>query len=110
MGKETLWGERNILIYLLNLALNTDRSQVFKIIFLSGLSKAFGYQSDVYIEFKEQLLNIIHDDADKTSAFSKLSPLAFKIMGLNEEFESRKKELIDQYDASYRSWLENLGS
>ncbi len=53
--KKNIWGERNMLNYYLNLALDLEVAQIPKIMFLSGLSKNRIYGSKRYTEFKKHI-------------------------------------------------------
>jgi tetratricopeptide (TPR) repeat protein len=103
--KESLFGERNMLNWFLKLAMEEKKSQVPKIMFLSGLAKARKYQSEAYLEFKGQALSLLEDESDAASPFFKLSPLLFKIFDMNKEFGERKSLLLPSADFAYAKWL-----
>ncbi len=83
---ENLWGERNILNWYLNLALCAPENVVSKIILISGLAKSKSYGSDVYKEFKEQIVAIISDEQSENSTIRQLVPFVYYLYDMKKEF------------------------
>lgn len=107
ISKDALWGERNILEYCLQHALQTPADQVPKIIFTGALIKSHGYGSPVFSEFKRQALELVQQDADRTSPFYRLSPLLLRVVD-PELFHLRKADLLQDAGPGYREWLEAI--
>ena len=108
LPKESLFGERNMLNWFLNLALQEPNSQIPKIMFLSGLAKFRKFKSPVFEEFKAQALGLLQDDKYPSNPFYRLSPLLLKIFNMNDEFSRRRTDLLNSADAAYSKWLESL--
>lgn len=83
---ENLWGERNILNWYLNLALSSPDSIVSKIILISGLAKSKSYGSEVYKEFKEQIVALISDEQSENSQIKQLVPFVYYLYDMKKEF------------------------
>jgi hypothetical protein len=106
--KDGLWGERNMFEWYLGTALEMEGAQVPRILFLASLNKSRGYGSDVFREYERQAVKLLKDENNRGSGFYRLSPLLFKLFGMDDEFEKRKSELLVSADAAYKTWLDGL--
>lgn len=83
---ENLWGERNILNWYVDLALAAPENIVVKIILISGLAKSKSYGSEVYKEFKDQILALITDEQSQDSPIKLLVPFVYFLYDMKKEF------------------------
>ncbi len=83
---ENLWGERNILNWYLNLALSSPENDVLKIMLISGLAKSKSYGSEVYKEFKEQIVALISGEQSENSQIKQLVPFVYYLYDMKKEF------------------------
>lgn len=105
--RDALWGERNIFQACLALALEPSAGPVSKVLFLGALAKGHEYGSVVYSEFRQQALQLLDEERDRSSVLYRLSPALFKPLDMRR-FELRRAELLKDGDGAYRTWLESL--
>ncbi|WP_417069859.1 tetratricopeptide repeat protein [Niveibacterium terrae] len=108
MPKSVLWGERAMLDWPLNMALHWPSVDVPKLMYLSGLGKAFDYGSDVLPEYRERSLLLLRDAQQANSPAAKLAPLIWKIFAMTDELDAHRKALPADSSPSYRAWLERI--
>jgi hypothetical protein len=106
--KAFLWGERMILDWPLNMALNWPSVEVPKLAYISGLGKAYDYGSDVLAEYRGRTLQFIKDAEQTNSPVARLAPLVWKVFGMNDELEAFTKLLPAETDQRYRDWLSRV--
>jgi tetratricopeptide (TPR) repeat protein len=105
----SIFGERNILNWFLNLALTYPSFQVAKIMFISGLRKNQLYGSEIYKEYRSRMLALIEDEKDSNSALYWLAPLCYKIFDMHTELSLRRDELLQMgCSKEYQEWLNRL--
>lgn len=107
--KDSLWGERNILNWYLNVAVENMDYPHFKLILLSGIAAAKEYGSSIYLELKNEVLTIFKEN-DELGLSEKMMPLVYKIYDMNIELEHCRKELVlkNSNDSEYTKWLQKL--
>jgi tetratricopeptide (TPR) repeat protein len=106
--KSSLWGERAILDWPLTMALHWPKSEVPKLMYLSGLGKALDYKSDALPEYKERSLQLLRDAENSDSPTKRLSPLVWKIFGITDALEEHIQAQPDDVDSSYSAWLRRV--
>ena len=106
--EDQLWGERNMLDYSLQLAVDSNEWQVAKLVFLSSLAKSSAYESSVLNEYKDKALALLEDETDMDSPFYRLSPLLFHTFDMEGNFLRRVESLRHKSDQPYSDWLEAL--
>lgn len=104
-SKAALWGERAILDWPLNMALNWPSVDVPKIMYISGLGKACDYGSDVLAEYRSRTLQLLKDAEQANSPTAQLAPLVWKVFGMNAELAAFVDALPAETDQRYREWL-----
>ncbi|MEX2111667.1 MAG: hypothetical protein WD845_00690 [Pirellulales bacterium] len=107
LSKDSLWGERNILEYCMQYALESPHEQVPKILFLSAVAKCHDYGSAIAGDFRRAVSQFVDQETDHNCAFYRLTPLALRIFD-PERFHLVKAELLGGATGSYREWLEAL--
>ncbi|MDU1126235.1 MAG: hypothetical protein E7A11_13230 [Clostridium sp.] len=107
--KDSLWGERNILNWYLNIAVENRDYPHFKLILLSGIAAAKEYGSSIYLELKNEVLTLFKEK-DELGLSEKMMPLVYKIYDMATEFEDCRKDLIlkNSNDSEYTKWLQKL--
>ncbi len=108
LQRETAWIGRKMLDLFLSLALQMLDAQSPRIMLLSALAQSKASGSEIYLEYRTQLLQLLKDEPDKKSPFYRLSPLLFKIYGMTEEFRQQSAELATSAEPQYRTWLDVL--
>lgn len=103
--RSALWGERSMLEWPLNMALQWPQAEVPKLMYLSGLGKAFGYQSEVLGEYKKRSLELLRTATDAESPTAQLAPLVWKIFGMNDELSAWRQTRTADFSAAYSDWL-----
>jgi tetratricopeptide (TPR) repeat protein len=104
--RSALWGERSMLEWPYNMALQWPQAEVPKLMYLSGLSKAWDYQSEVLAEYKKRTLALL-ENATGTPC-EKLAPLVWKIFGMQDELNAYRNTLPAEMPADYAVWLERV--
>ena len=108
LNKDKLNGERNILDWYLNLAIANSKNELSKFMLISGLAKSKEYGSEIYLEFKQQTLNLLLRDKENKTV-NKLMPLVYKIYDMEKEYAESKAALSqDCNDPYYKEWLERI--
>lgn len=102
--KGKIWGERSLIEYPLRMALHWQDYEHLKIFFLSNISKAAGYGSDVVSEYAERTLKLLKD-AGEDSMVSRLAPAAWKAFGMRDSFSVRA---VQDGSTPYDAWISSL--
>jgi len=106
--KSDLWGERAMLDWPLNMALHWPTVEVPKLMYFSGLGKAFDYKSDVLHEYKERSLQLLREAEQSNSPATRLAPVVWKIFGMAEELQSHIKNQSSDVNPGYQAWLRRV--
>lgn len=106
--RSSMWGERAMLDWPLNMALHWPSAEVPKLMYISGLGKAFNYKSDALAEYKERSLQLLRETKRANSPATHLAPLIWKIFGMQEEFKAHRQNLPAGYSEEYLEWLERV--
>jgi tetratricopeptide (TPR) repeat protein len=109
MSKSAIWGERAMLDWPLTMSLHWPSADVLKLMYISGLSKARDYQSDILPEYKERSLQLLRDAGQANSVIVQLAPLVWKMFGMQEEFEAHVRNLPSDTNPAYKTWLDRVG-
>lgn len=104
--RAALWGERSMLEWPLNMAMQWPQADVPKLMYLSGLSKASDYQSEVLAEYKKRTLALL--ESATGNPCEKLAPLVWKIFGMQDELNAYRQTLPAETPADYAAWLERV--
>jgi tetratricopeptide (TPR) repeat protein len=83
-----IWGERNILQWLLTLAISPPYNDAAQFMFLTGLAKAKRYGSTIAREFERPALTLVGDLVRGKRYAARLAPLAYAVLGRRQEFEN----------------------
>lgn len=106
---ESIWGERNMLNWYLNLALTDVDNPIPKIMLVSGLGKSKSYGSEIYKELKEEVIKLLVNDKLEVSPSTNMLPFVYKLFDMESEFNSLKNKLLEtKYDDKYKEWLLSL--
>lgn len=106
--KDTLWGERAMLDWPLNMALQWPAVDVPKVMYISGLGKAIDYQSDVLSEYKDRSLQLLRDASAAQSPAARLAPIVWKAFGMSDDLQAHVKSLPPDANPAYVAWLDRL--
>jgi hypothetical protein len=105
MPQDLLRGERAMLEWPLNMALQWPTAEVPRLMVLSGLAKAAAYGSGVLHEFKWRAIELMKDAQRANSAVARLEPLALQLFGLRDELVQQQASLGPDVPDNYRQWL-----
>lgn len=108
MPKSGLWGERAMLDWPLNMALQWPTVEVPKLMYISSLGKALDYHSDVLPEYKARSLELLKDAQRANSPAARLAPLVWKAFGMDEELREHARNLPVDAMPAYRAWVERV--
>ncbi|MEK8085161.1 hypothetical protein WNB94_01975 [Aquabacterium sp. A3] len=106
--KDRMWGERAMLDWPLNMALQWPGVDVLKVMYISGLGKAVGYQSDVLPEYKERSLQLLRDASAVQSPAARLAPIVWKAFGMSDDLQAHVQSLPHDTHPAYVAWLDRL--
>lgn len=106
--RDSIWGERAMLDWPLNMALQWPQAEVPKLMYFSGLGKAFDYKSEVLVEYKARTLEVLRQAEAENLPAARLAPLVWKIFGMTEEFETHQRNLPADTSESYLAWLDRV--
>jgi len=109
MPKSAIWGERAMLDWPLTMALHWPSAEVAKLMYISGLSKARDYQSDILAEYKERSLQLLREAGQANSLVVQLAPLVWKMFGMEDEFQAHMRNLPPDTNPAYKTWLNRVG-
>lgn len=105
MPKSAMWGERAMLDWPLNMALHWPTVEVAKLMYISGLGKAFDYQSDVLAEYKERSLQLLRELEQARSPVLRLAPLIWRVFGMQAELHAYIRDLPADTRPEHKAWL-----
>lgn len=105
MPSDLLRGERAMLEWPLELALQWPAGEVPRLMALSGLAKAAAYGSGILHEFKSRTIELMQDARRAGSAVACLEPLALQIFGMRDELVRQQAALGPAVADDYRQWL-----
>ncbi len=106
---ESLYGERAMLDWFLNLALNSPETPQNAMMFLSGLCKNRQYGSSVYKEYEGKVFKLL-EDAPEHSPFCLMAPVLHMLYDRDDDALAAIGVLakIQFLPDNRRQWLENL--
>ena len=104
VGKDSMWGERNMLEWPLRMALHWPDYEVPKAMYLSGISHAARYRSDVLGEFEGQSLDLLREMRGKGSPLADLGFLVLNAFNRADEAAVRRQTR----DARQLAWIERV--
>lgn len=108
MPKDRMWGERAMLDWPLNMALQWPGVDVFKVMYISGLGKAVGYQSDALPEYKDRSLQLLRDASAAQSPAARLAPIVWKAFGMSDDLRAHAQSLPPDVHPAYVAWLDRV--
>lgn len=108
MPKSSMWGERAMLDWPLTMALHWPTVEVPKLMYISGLGKAFDYKSDVLKEYKERTLQLLRESERAKSPAFHLAPLVWKSFGMHEELQAYIQNLPADASPELKAWLQRV--
>lgn len=108
MSKSSIWGERAMLDWPLTMALHWPTVEVPKLMYISGLGKAFDYKSDVLREYKERTLHLLRESERAKSPAFHLAPLVWKSFGMHEELQAYVQNLPTDASQELKAWLQRV--
>jgi hypothetical protein len=103
--RSAVWGERTMLEWPLNMALQWPQAEVPKLMYISGLGKAFDYQSEVLGEYKKRTLELLRTATQEKQPGGTACPLVWKIFGMQDEFSAGQQNMPAQTSPAYTEWL-----
>lgn len=103
--KDAMWGERNMLEWPLRMALHWPTYEVPKAMYLSGISHAARYRSDVLAEFDERSFALLRDMHVTKSPLADLAPLLLHALNRTEELAAVRRETRD---ARRLAWIDRV--
>ena len=104
-----MWGERTMLEWPLQMALQWPEIDAPKLMYLSGLGKAFDYRSGILHEFQRRTLELLREAENSNGPAARLAPLVWKLFGMDDELRAHRESLPEGTDSAYREWLERVG-
>ena len=108
MPKSAMWGERAMLDWPLNMALHWPTVEIAKLMYISGLGKAFDYQSDVLAEYKERSLQLLRELEQARSPVLRLAPLIWRVFGMQAELHAYIRDLPADTRPEHKAWLARI--
>ena len=108
MPKSAMWGERAMLDWPLNMVLHWPTVEVAKLMYISGLGKAFDYQSDVLAEYKERSLQLLRELEQARSPVLRLAPLIWRVFGMQAELHAYIRDLPADTRPEHKAWLARI--
>lgn len=108
MPKSSMWGERAMLDWPLNMALHWPAAEVPKLMYISGLGKALDYQSGALPEYKERSLQLLREAERANGSAARLAPLVWKVFGMEEELQAHVQNLPADASLAYKAWVERV--
>ncbi|RFP09139.1 tetratricopeptide repeat protein [Duganella sp. BJB488] len=108
MPKSAMWGERSMLDWPLTMALHWSAADVPKLMYLSTLGKARGYQSHVLPEYKERSLELLRDTGEADSVASRVAPFVWALFGMTDELGKFIQDQPADANPAYVAWLKRI--
>ncbi|MCU1350389.1 MAG: tetratricopeptide repeat protein [Acidobacteria bacterium] len=109
LPSRTLYGERDMLLWFLNLALGMPGAPIPRAMLLAGLSNSRLHGSSVYRELERDAMLLLDVD-DAPLPVRRLTPLLYRLYDRVEAFERRRNELLMRADDDYVLWLASIES
>lgn len=109
LSARTLFGERDMLLWFLNLALGMPDATIPRALLLAGLSNSRLQGSEVYRELERDAMLVL-DGPTVPPAIRRLTPLLHRLYDRMEEFERRRNELLLRADDESVLWLATIES
>jgi hypothetical protein len=109
LSSRTLVGERDMLLWFLNLALGMPGAAIPRALLLAGLSNSRRQGSDVYRELERDAMLLL-DAADAPPAVRRLQPLLHRLYDRLPDFERTRNELLVRADDASVVWLARIES
>ncbi len=103
--KQDLWGERNLIEWPLRMALQWPEQEVFKALYLSGISHAARYGSELLGEFEGRSFALLHEMGLAKSPLVDLGPLLLHAFGRADGLAAVRR---DTADAHRLAWIERV--
>lgn len=103
-----MWGERIMLEWPLNMALQWPTVEVPKLMYISGLAKAVDYKSQVLPEYKERSLQLLRESERADSPAARLAPVVWKAFDMQEELQAYVGSLPADTTPAYKAWIERV--
>jgi tetratricopeptide (TPR) repeat protein len=104
-----LAGERNILLWLQNLAVNIPANEAMQFMFFIALAKAKNFGSTIFREFERTAFAKINDLAREKRFSARLAPLVYATFGRPQEFEMAATGTF-ALEPGYGEWCDRLAS
>lgn len=95
-GKDSMWGERNILDWPLRMSLHWPGYEAPKAMYLSGISHAARYGSGVLGEFEERSFALLREMSQARSPLCDLGPLLLHAFRRADELAAARWETKDE--------------
>ncbi|MBS7436910.1 tetratricopeptide repeat protein [Pseudomonas syringae] len=108
LPKSAMWGERAMLEWPLNMALQWPEMETAKLMYISGLGKAFGYKSETVAEHQQRCLQVLSELERANIPAWRLAPLVWKVFGMQAELEDYRVNLPPDTEPAYIEWLERV--
>ncbi|WP_223112856.1 tetratricopeptide repeat protein [Pseudomonas syringae] len=108
MPKSSMWGERAMLEWPLNMALQWPELETAKLMYISGLGKALDYKSDILAEHKQRSLQLLSELEQVNSPAWRFAPLIWKAFNMHPELERYSATLPPDTSPAYIAWLERV--
>ena len=105
LPKQAMWGERNMLEWPLTMTLRWPDLETANAMYLSGISHAARYRSDVLGEFEERSFALLREMRAQSSPVADLSPLVLHAFGRTDDITAKRR---DTHDARQRAWLDRV--
>jgi tetratricopeptide (TPR) repeat protein len=105
--KGAMWGERNMLEWPLRMALQWPGLEVAKAMYLSGISHAARYHSDVLEEFEERSFALLRDMRAQSSPTAELGPLLLHAFRRKDGIAAARRAIRDMRQ---QAWLDRVTS
>jgi len=105
---ERLYGERDILNQMLNLALANRQLLLPKLVFLAALSLNKTRGSSLYQEYRATALAMADAEKDASSDAFAVTAVAYHLFDRSEAFEARRQQLEEQGRQPVAEWLASL--
>lgn len=103
--KDDLWGERNMIEWPLRMALQWPEQEVFKAMYLSGISHAARYGSELLTEFEERSFALLREMGQAKSPLVDLGPLLLHAFDRADALAAARR---DTGDARRLAWIERV--
>lgn len=103
--KDAMWGERNMLEWPLQMALQWPHLEVAKLMYLSGISHAARYQSNLLREFEERSFALLSDMRTQSSPVAGLAPLLWHAYGRADGIAAVRQNARDM---RLLAWLDRV--